>query len=120
MVIFDLPLPPSMNTYWRNFRGRTILSKAGRQFKIDVSESVIAQKVPKLGTQRLKVLIYLHPKDRRKIDLDNRLKSCIDALQDAGVFDDDEQIDHLTIQRATIKSGGGATVAIEVIDKPLT
>ena len=120
MVIFDLPLPPSMNTYWRNFRGRTILSKAGRQYKIDVAECVIDQKVPKLGTNRLKMLIYLHPKDRRKIDLDNRLKSCIDALQDAGVFDDDEQIDHLTIQRATIKSGGGATVAIEVIDKPLT
>ena len=120
MVIFDLPLPPSMNTYWRNFRGRTILSKAGRQFKADVSKCVIAQKVPKLGISRLKVLIYLHPKDRRKIDLDNRLKACLDALQNAGVFDDDEQIDHLTIQRATIKSGGGATVAIEVIDKPLT
>lgn len=120
MVIFDLPLPPSMNTYWRNFRGRTILSKAGRQFKSDVCECVIDQKVPKLGISRLKVLIYLHPKDRRKIDLDNRLKACLDAMQNAGVFDDDEQIDHLTIQRATIKSGGGATVAIEVIDKPLT
>jgi crossover junction endodeoxyribonuclease RusA len=109
-----------MNTYWRNFRGRTILSKAGRQFKANVSEAIIDQKVPKLGISRLKVLIYLHPKDKRKIDLDNRLKACLDALQNAGVFDDDEQIDHLTIQRATIKSGGGATVAIEVIDKPLT
>lgn len=96
------------------------MSKTGRQFKADVSECVIAQKVPKLGIQRLKVLIYLHPRDKRKIDLDNRLKACLDALQDAGVFDNDEQIDHLTIQRATIKSGGGATVAIEVIDKPLT
>ena len=61
------------------------------------------------------MLIYLHPKDRRKIDLDNRLKACLDAMQDAGVFDDDEQIDHLTIQRAAIKSGGGATIAIEAI-----
>jgi len=109
-----------MNTYWRNFRGRTILSKAGRQFKADVSEAIITQNVPKLGISRLKVLIYLHPKDRRKIDLDNRLKACLDAMQNAGVFDDDEQIDHLTIQRATIKSGGGVKVAIEVIDTPLT
>lgn len=120
MVIFDLPLPPSMNTYWRNFRGRTILSKAGRKFKADVSEAVIAQNVPKLGISRLKVLIYLHPRDKRKIDLDNRLKACLDAMQDAGVYDDDEQIDYLTIQRAAIKSGGGVTIAIEVIDKPLT
>lgn len=108
-----------MNTYWRNFRGRTILSEKGRQFKADVSEAIINQEVPKFGLKRLKVLIYLHPRDRRKIDLDNRLKSCLDALQDAGVFDDDEQIDYLTIQRAAIKSGGGATVAIEVIDNPL-
>ena len=120
MVIFDLPLPPSMNSYWRNFRGRTILSKAGRQFKADVSKAVIAQNVPKLGLQRIKVRIHLFPKDRRKIDIDNRLKACLDAMQDAGVYDDDEQIDYLTIQRAAIKSGGGVTVAIEVIDRPLT
>ena len=108
-----------MNTYWRNFRGRTILSEKGRQFKADVSACIIDQEVPKFGSKRLKVLIHLHPRDRRKIDLDNRLKSCLDALQDAGVFDDDEQIDYLTIQRAGIKSGGGATIAIEAIDIPL-
>jgi Holliday junction resolvase RusA-like endonuclease len=66
------------------------------------------------------VLIYLYPKDKRKIDLDNRLKACLDAMQDAGVYDDDEQIDYLTIQRAAIKSGGGVKVTIEVIDMPLT
>ena len=120
MVIFDLPLPPSVNHYWLQSGGRRFLSKAGRQFKADVSEAVIAQNVPKLGIQRIKVRIHLFPKDRRKIDLDNRLKACLDAMQDAGVFDDDEQIDHLTIQRAAIKSGGGVTVAIEVIDTPLT
>ena len=120
MILINVPLPPSVNHYWLQSGGRRYLSTAGRQYKIDVAECVIDQKVPKLGISRLKVLIYLHPRDKRKIDLDNRLKACLDALQDAGVFDDDEQIDHLTIQRAAIKSGGGATVAIEVIDTPLT
>ena len=120
VAIFDLPLPPSVNTYWRNFRGRTILSKAGRQFKADVSECVIDQNVPKLGNARLDVTIFLHPRDKRKIDLDNRLKSCLDAIQDAGVYDDDEQIDSLTIHRGAIKSGGGVRVVIRTIDKPLT
>lgn len=27
-ITLELPLPPSMNTYWRNFRGRTVLSYA--------------------------------------------------------------------------------------------
>ena len=120
MELLNLPLPPSVNHYWHQSGGRRYLSPAGRQFKLDVVECVILQQIPKFGTQRLKVLIHLHPKDKRKIDLDTRLKACLDALQDAGVFDDDEQIDHLTIQRAAIKSGGGATVAIEAIDKPLT
>jgi len=120
VAIFDLPLPPSVNTYWRNFRGRTILSKAGRQFKADVSECVIDQNVPKLGNARLDVTIFLHARDKRKIDLDNRLKSCLDAIQDAGVYDDDEQIDSLTIHRGAIKSGGGVRVVIRTIDKPLT
>jgi crossover junction endodeoxyribonuclease RusA len=120
LVLINLPLPPSVNHYWLQSGGRRFLSKAGRQYKADVADQIVAQEIPKFGIQRLKVLIHLHPKDKRKIDLDNRLKACLDALQDAGVFDDDEQIDHLTIQRATIKSGGGATVAIEAIDKPLT
>ena len=120
MILIDLPLPPSVNHYWLQNGHRKFVSKAGKQFKADVSECVIAQNVPKLGIKRLKVRIHLHPKDRRKIDLDNRLKACLDALQNAGVFDDDEQIDHLTIQRAAIKSGGGALVSIETIDTPLT
>ncbi|MGV2434608.1 MAG UNVERIFIED_CONTAM: hypothetical protein LVT10_06740 [Anaerolineae bacterium] len=33
MASFTLPFPPSMNTYWRNFRGRTIISKNGREFQ---------------------------------------------------------------------------------------
>ena len=120
MFFLTLPLPPSVNSYRTIFRGRMNITKAGREFKAAVADYVVEYRVPKLGDSKLKITMVLFPRDKRKIDLDNRLKACLDALQDAGVFDDDEQIDHLTIQRAAIKSGGGATVAIEVIDKPLT
>jgi Holliday junction resolvase RusA-like endonuclease len=32
----QLPFPPSVNQYWRNFRGRTIISKAGRDYRAEV------------------------------------------------------------------------------------
>ena len=79
-------------------------------------------KVPKLGTARLEMQVTLYPKDRRKQDIDNRIKALWDALADAGVFDNDEQIDTLMVQRGGIKKGGGCMVIIEKIGEntPIT
>ena len=111
-VTLELPLPPSMNTYWRNFRGRTVLSKGGRDYKIAVQEYVTTHNVPKLGSERLQASITIFPRDKRKVDLDNRLKGLFDSLQDAGVFEDDEQFDRIIIQRGAIKPNGGCTITI--------
>jgi Holliday junction resolvase RusA-like endonuclease len=48
-------------------------------------------------------------------DLDNRLKAVLDGLEDAGVYDNDGQIDILTIERKEQRKGGGVDVMIEVI-----
>ena len=61
--------------------------------------------------------VTLYPKDKRKQDIDNRIKALWDALADAGVFDNDEQIDVLIVQRGTIKKGGGCLVLIDILDK---
>ena len=58
-----LPFPPSMNTYWRNFRGRTVLSKAGREYKVAVAEYVSENNIPKYGERKLKITMILQPKD---------------------------------------------------------
>ena len=105
-----------MNTYWRNFRGRTILSPAGREFKEKVADYVAEYNVPKLGEAKLRISMVLFPRDKRKIDIDNRIKCVLDALQDAGVFDDDFQVDELSIVRGKPIKGGAIRVLIEEID----
>lgn len=83
---------------------------------------MVEYKVPKLGTARLEMQVTLYPKDRRKQDIDNRIKALWDALADAGVFDNDEQIDILMVQRGAIKKGGGCMVIIDKIEEttPIT
>jgi crossover junction endodeoxyribonuclease RusA len=117
MIVFDLPLPPSINHYWGQSGHRRYVSKAGVAFKEKVAEYVIDYKVPKLGTARIAMSVVLFPKDRRKQDIDNRIKALWDALADAGVFDNDEQIDTLFIERGEIKKGGGCRVYIDILDK---
>ena len=117
MLILNLPLPPSVNHYWGTHGHRRYVSKAGVLFKEQVSDYVAEYRVPKLGAERLEMKVVLYPKDRRKQDIDNRIKALWDALADAGVFDDDEQIDVLMVERGEIKKGGGCLVYIDIIDK---
>jgi crossover junction endodeoxyribonuclease RusA len=117
MIILNLPLPPSVNSYRTIFRNRMNISAAGRKYKADVSNYVNEYRVPKLGTARLEMKVVIYPRDKRKQDIDNRIKALWDALGDAGVFDDDEQIDVLIIERGEIKKGGGVLVMIDILDK---
>jgi crossover junction endodeoxyribonuclease RusA len=94
------------------------ISKAGREFKLQVQDYVLDNAVPKMGQKRLQMQVTLFPRDRRKQDIDNRIKALWDALTDAGVFDDDEQIDILIVQRGEIRKGGGCLVMIDEINEP--
>ena len=115
IATLQLPLPPSVNAYWRNFHGRTILSKAARDYKQTVKEHVLINKIPYFGNVRLQAMITIFPRDKRSIDLDNRLKSLLDSLGNAGVFDDDSQFDKIEIGRGVIKTGGGCTIIIATL-----
>ena len=117
MLILSLPFPPSVNSYRTVYRGMMRLSKEGRAFKAAVSDYVAEYRVPKLGDSKLRITMVLFPRDKRKIDIDNRIKSVLDALQDAGVFDDDFQVDELSIVRGKPVKGGAIRVMIEQIEE---
>lgn len=116
MIVLSLPFPPSVNSYRTVYRGMMRLSKEGRAFKAAVADYVVEYRVPKLGDKKLRISMVLFPRDKRKIDIDNRIKSVLDALQDAGVFDDDFQVDELSIVRGVPIKGGAIRVLIEEID----
>jgi Holliday junction resolvase RusA-like endonuclease len=52
------------------------------------------------------------------MDIDNCCKSILDALQDAGLYNDDKQVYRLAIERKEIVSGGGVIVKVDRF-KPL-
>ena len=95
-----LPFPPSVNTYWRSNRGRVHISNAGRAYRAAVIGAVIEQRPGAgFGGARLSVVVEVFPPDKRRRDLDNVLKATLDALEHAGVYDDDGQIDRLVVER---------------------
>ena len=114
MVELILPWPPSVNHYWVHARGRAFISKAGRAFRDAVIWECKAKRV-KRQTGRLGVFVQVRAPDRRRRDLDNLNKAALDALQHAGVYDDDSQIDALTIHRGPLLEGGALYIRVQEI-----
>jgi crossover junction endodeoxyribonuclease RusA len=94
------------------------MSKQGREYKKAVADYISESNTPKLGSARLYLEVVLWPKDKRKYDIDNRVKALLDSLQDAGVFDDDEQIDQINVYRGIgVVKGGNVRVLISTEDE---
>jgi crossover junction endodeoxyribonuclease RusA len=114
----DLPFPPSVNSYWRNVaiggKPRTLISEAGRAYKSEVFGVVVGARATAAvhPDARIAVYILLKMPDRRRRDVDNYLKSLLDAITEAKVWNDDSQIDLLTIERGEIEADGRALVEV--------
>ena len=92
-----LPWPPSVNSYWRTFQGRMIISAKGRDYREAVCVLVQRLGVDAGYKNKLVVEIEAYQPDKRRRDLDNLLKAPLDALTHAGVYKDDSQISDLRI-----------------------
>jgi Holliday junction resolvase RusA-like endonuclease len=111
-----LPYPPSLNSLYPTGRdGRRHLSAAGRAYKHAVAEAVRVQTqgmaLPLTG--RLVVSVRFCPPDHRVRDImDNPQKCLWDALQAAGVYVNDSQIDEGHVLRGPVRQPACVEVTI--------
>lgn len=93
-------LPPSINhVYFRAYRG-VYRSPAAREYQNKVVEIATPQRTrewPYLG--RVSFLIEFTAINKRRWDIDNRVKVLQDCLELIGVIKDDSQIDELSVKR---------------------
>ncbi len=115
MLTYTLPFPPSVNTYYRRGAHATYMSKGGRVFKQQVAD-IVSQAGGRIDG-RLSVFLSLSCPTKRAYDIDGRIKATLDALQDAGVFADDEQVDQLMVVRHPVSKGGYCRVVITRMDE---
>ena len=116
-----LPWPPSINRYYSPGRnGGLYISARGGAFRSAVSLAVHEQ----LGahqtiTDRMACDVVLCPPNKRGFDLDNYMKSLLDALQHTAppVIADDALIDRLSVLRGEIRPDGCARVLLSPITK---
>jgi len=119
VIELELPYPPSVNHYWRTWRGRMLVSREGRRYRAAVAALMRAAHVTPLAGP-LAINIELYPPDGRRRDADNALKALNDALQHGGAFHDDSQIVWLLVEKAQVVPGGKVIVRIaERTCKPL-
>lgn len=109
-----LPLPPTVNHLYTVANGRKILSSAGRDYRRAVASAVLQQTAsrPPL-TGSLAITVRMHaPADGHRRDLDNYLKSTLDALVRSGVLADDSLIDHIEKTRGRPAEPGYLAILI--------
>lgn len=118
-LALEIPFPPSVNRIWRNVAGRTLLSRDGREYRARVAAEFLRPSVIRFGASPVAVHLAAWLPDARRRDIDNLLKAALDALTHAGCWDDDSQIQTLSIRRAGIdRASPRLSVVIQEAETP--
>jgi len=109
MKTLVLPYPPSANRYWRNVKGRMVVSAEARAYRHAVSMRLLMQSMPLLECDvAVSVAVY---RPAKRGDLDNTLKVLLDALKGFAYLDD-SQVTRLTAERFEDKANPRAEVVV--------
>ena len=118
LASFTISLPPSVNHYTKRTRhGGVMLTDKARAYKREVYSQVghLATREP--SQARLAGEFIVHPANKRKFDLDNKMKLILDALEDARFFVVDEQFDEIVLRRGSVVKGGRVDVVLcEIVE----
>lgn len=125
-LTLKLPYPPTVNH--SKTIGRTVTTRTGKRLQYRVNSdatnifyslvaTIIAQQTVRFADAaiRLEVWVSLHPPNKRRSDIDNRIKILLDSLQRGGLIANDYQIARLIVERKGIITGGAVIVTIKII-----
>jgi crossover junction endodeoxyribonuclease RusA len=110
-----LPYPHyiSVNECWKKNRKRVYLNALVKVYRHEVHYLCFNKK--KFGKDEVKIIIKMYPPDNRIRNIDNILKVVFDALEHAGVVDNDNQFTRMYLARQPkVKDG-----KLEITIKPL-
>lgn len=120
-MTFTIPEAPTANTYYRNVKGKTLLSAAARRYKQDVNAAIMTTLANEKRTiASVKVagpaIVYVNwHRAIRSGDLDNRLKPTLDSLKGL-LFIDDAQVVAIYAQRFDSPRNGRMVVSVVPFD----
>jgi crossover junction endodeoxyribonuclease RusA len=109
-----LPFPPSLNNSKTPVKGRMISSTRYRAWRRE-AWGMIKRQGPAKIKGGFRIAITVTRPDRRRRDLDNLTKPCLDALVSAGVVEDDCLAESILTEwaRGEPVKGGGVSVTLE-------
>lgn len=95
-----LGLPPTVNHMYRTgtrSRYKTLEVREYQQYAVHKMREAWAGKATLTG--RIEMRLIFTTNNRRRWDIDNRVKALQDCLSIAGVIEDDSQLDKLQVER---------------------
>jgi len=115
VIELSVPFPPTMNTIWRSYKGRNILSKPYRAWRelaaVQIDHQMHGQ-TPITGPYHM-VVEYDRP-DKRGRDISNYIKALEDSLVLCRVIRDDSDCLSLMLKWSDRKPGKGAEARVEI------
>ncbi|MBQ9419809.1 MAG: RusA family crossover junction endodeoxyribonuclease [Synergistaceae bacterium] len=108
-------LPPSVNHMYMDARRRRFRTLECRNYQDHVVEEIKSRWNKPMFTGRVALKVKLTTNNRRRWDLDNRLKALQDCLEMAEVIKNDSQIDLILISREYTKENS-TTLILENLD----
>jgi len=110
---FEMPWPPSINTYRACVRNRLVTSKKGRDYMANfVARCIDIGIYGEMIEGDIAMSITLNPPTLRRYDIDNFNKAVFDSLTKAKFWHDDEQVTSLIIQKGEKTKDGNVMMKI--------
>lgn len=105
---FILPLPPTLNHTYKMGRGKYYKDQKAVNWEEEVGW-VVRQKKPLLGPLKVQIYMFLN-RDR---DIDSSLKLVLDTMAKVGVYNNDNQIVFLNVEKKVDKGEPRMVVEVE-------